>query len=199
MRWTWSGLTVMTALAPAVAGAQEKALGVEASEISQAATHVGHWAPFIGDWTIVFEALDTSAAVQAAFDGEWNFRYVAGGTGIQDAFFLPPRDVAVASDSRRFVGTGLRVVDPETGDWTALWTDANAPGPELWEGTSEPGRISFHRIEGDRTIRTEFRVDGAGRLRWEQWEGASGETLVMTQRVTGHRTDEDGAPPPDGS
>ena len=186
MRWIWLGLTAITAFAPRAVGAQA-ALGVESSEASQAAEQVGHWAPLIGNWTIVFEALDTAGAVQATFDGEWNFRYVAGGTAVQDAFFLPPRDVAVDSETRRFVGTGLRVVDPETGVWSALWTDGNAPGPEHWEGTSVPGKISFHRVDGDRTIRTEFRIDEEGRLRWEQREGTSGATLEVTQRVMGHR------------
>lgn len=179
-------LTPSIGLSQVVAG--DRSLGIEAATASADAAAVADWDPLIGDWLIVFEQLGSDGQVEASFEGEWNFHYVLGGTGVQDVFFLPRRTVSLPEGATRFEGTGLRVFDPTTRQWQATWADTNAQGFESWSGTSEPGRIRFWRSVDGARVEVEYRLLESGEFLWEQREAGLDGKLTVTQRVRGKRS-----------
>ena len=98
------------------------------------------FAPLIGDWDCVYED-DLIGGRRRHVKGEWIFRRVLDGSGVQDLFIFPSRDTR-ASDPQPDAeyGTSLRMFNREWRCYDVVYTCA---------GTMK--RLCFTK-EGDRLV-----------------------------------------------
>ena len=83
--------------------------------------HADTFGRLIGSWAGHYRDRDETGAVEEG-PMEVHFGWVLDGRAVQDTFIAPPRGVAAPANSeRRTYGTTIRVFDPKTESWLAVW------------------------------------------------------------------------------
>jgi hypothetical protein len=83
---------------------------------------IGHsldtFGQFIGTWDVQAEYIDQSGNRTYHGNWEWSFAWILGGRAIQDVIV----DLGTNGNERRTpLGTTLRYLHADTGDWTVYW------------------------------------------------------------------------------
>ena len=103
---------------------------------------VTHWKTMIGNWLTTEESLkpDGSGWIESV-GAEWNFYTTLDGWAIQDDYFSPPRTVDIEQESKRQVGTNLRVFDKDKNQWLMAWMTKAGKTVNLFSATSDSNKI----------------------------------------------------------
>ena len=130
--------------------------------------HADTYARLIGSWTgeVHNHMVPGPPAVASV---EVHFAWVLDGRAVQDTWITPSRaDRAAGRDAAlHWFGTTLRVFEPATESWRALWWDPEAGFRIELEGRRVGDDIVQLGTRGDRIIRWAFTRITAGALLWQ--------------------------------
>ncbi len=163
---------------------QHDTLGLLSSEMNiNASETTKDWGKLVGNWNIVFEAVDESGKVQQSFEAEWNWFYILDGYAIQDVFILPPRNLAKKTDSP-FYGVGVRIFDEDTNKWQSVWVDTSNKKLEFREATSTAEQITMYQTnaKGEKLRITYFDMAPSS-FEWKQEVLVDNKNWVITQLI----------------
>jgi len=79
------------------------------------------FAPFIGDWDLIVRWFDETGHISRQERGEWRFRWILEGRGIQDVWIVPPRSERSGRSDLYEYGTSVRFFDKDIGAWQSTW------------------------------------------------------------------------------
>ena len=129
--------------------------------------HADTYARVIGSWT--GEVHNHIVAGAPAASIEVHFAWVLDGRAVQDTWITPSRAdrAAGASAAMTWFGTTLRVFDPTSESWRALWWDPEAGHRIELDGRRVGDDIVQVGRRGDRTIRWTFSRIQADSVLWQ--------------------------------
>lgn len=161
--------------------------GVIASKLNDnAPDETVHWGKLVGNWDIVFEAINEKGEVTQSFDGEWNWFYTLNGHAIQDVFILPPRSSG-SDPSTLFYGTGIKIYNSESKKWQSCWVDTSDKKLGLREAISTDEKIILYetKANGEKTKITYFDMK-ENTFSWQQ-EIQDGDDWIINQVIRAKR------------
>lgn len=130
--------------------------------------HADTYARVIGSWTGEVRNHMAGGAPPVA-SIEVHFAWVLDGRAVQDTWITPSRADRAAGQTApmHWFGTTLRVFDPKSESWRALWWDPEAGFRIELEGRRVGDDIVQIGRRGDLTIRWTFSRIAAGSLLWQ--------------------------------
>ena len=80
------------------------------------------WGKLVENWDVRWE-YQPPGENKTSGDAEWHFAYILGGYGIQDVWISPARILPLDPLQERYIGTNIRVFNPQENKWLIRWTN----------------------------------------------------------------------------
>jgi hypothetical protein len=141
---------------------------------------------FIGDWE-VDSIIIQQGGVRIRNKGEWHFRWILGGTAIQDVFQLHKGDGNRGSPPSS-CGTTLRVYDSQKDLWHVAYVSGTAHSVQTFEARRVGDEIVMGSADSGPRFRWVFSQIHEDSFHWRS-EGSpdNGTTWIANQEMTVQR------------